>query len=70
MYRVLLAMQIALEPQNRGQQLMKTMVKCENDKFLVITIKHVLGFTVVVNCHGTPKLCAIAHEKCYKTRKQ
>src|SRR5215216_4599624 len=39
MYWVLRAMQIALEPQSRGQQLLKTMVKCENDKFLVIISK-------------------------------
>jgi hypothetical protein len=34
----------------------------KTDKFFLITLKH-------VNCLGTPKLWAIAHENGHKTRK-
>ena len=37
-------------------------IKRENNKFLVITLKHVSGLRIVVNPHGGPKLCAIARE--------
>ena len=60
---VLRAIQIPMEPQNRGQLLMKTAIKHQNADFLVITLKH-------VNCLGTPKLRIIAHENSHKTRKQ
>src|SRR3954470_17031093 len=49
---------------------MKTVVKCENDEFLVITFKHVSGLTVGVNRPSIPKLWAIAHENGHKTRKR
>ena len=48
---------------------MKTTIKCENNKFLVITLKHVSGLRIVVNPHGAPKQCAIAHENGQKTLK-
>jgi len=41
---------------------MKMAIKRENDEFLVITLKHVLGLTVVVNLRRTPKLWVIANE--------
>ena len=49
---------------------MKTAIKRENDKFLVIYLKHVLGLTVVLNRLRTPKPWAIAHENGHKTRKR
>ena len=45
-------------------------IKRENDEFLVISLKHVLGLTVVVNRPGTPKPWAIAHANGHKERKQ
>ena len=48
---------------------MKTTIKHENDKFLVITLKHVPGLKVDVNRPGTIKLWAIAHENGHKMRK-
>jgi hypothetical protein len=49
---------------------MKTSIKHENDEFLVINIKHVLGLTIVVNRPRTTKLWVIAHENGHKERKQ
>ena len=49
---------------------MKIAIKRENDDFLVITLKHVSGFTVILNSHGTPILWAITYENGHKTRKQ
>src|SRR3954462_6312442 len=48
---------------------MKTAIKHENDKHLVITLKHVSGLKVDVNCLGTIKQWAIAHEKGHKMRR-
>jgi hypothetical protein len=48
---------------------MKMTIKHENDDFLVINLKNVLGLKVDVNRPGTPKLWAIAHENGHKTRK-
>ena len=46
---------------------MQTALKGENDKFLAMILKPVLGLTFLVNRPRTPKLWAIAHEKSYKT---
>ena len=43
--------------------------KHENDKFLDITLKHVLFLKVAVNRTRTIKLWAIAHENNHKTGK-
>src|SRR3954463_5185045 len=48
---------------------MKTTKKHENDKFLVITLKHVSGLKVDVNRPETIKLWAMAHENDHKMRK-
>ena len=40
---------------------MNMAIKHENDEFLVINLEHVSVLMVVVNCHRTPKLWAIAH---------
>jgi len=48
---------------------MKTTIKHENDKLLVITLKHVSGLKVDVNCLGTIKQWAIAHENGHKMRR-
>ena len=45
---------------------MKIAIKHENDKFMVITLKHVSGLMVVKNRTITPKPWAIAHENSYK----
>ena len=49
---------------------MKTAIKSENDDFLVMTLKHVSGLTVVVNRPRTPKLWGIAHENGHKAQKR
>ena len=49
---------------------MKTAIKRDKDEFLVISLKHVSGVTVVVNRPRTPKVWAIAHENGHKTRKR
>ena len=49
---------------------MKTAAERENDEFLVITLKHVLGLRIVVNPPRVPKQCPIAHENGRKTRKR
>ena len=61
-------MYIALEHQNYGKFLMKMAIKHENDEFLVITLKHVSGLTVIVNCPRSPKEWAIVHENSHKTK--
>src|SRR4051812_4508494 len=48
---------------------MKTTIKHENDKLLVITLKHVSGLKVDVNCLGTIKQWAIDHENGHKMRR-
>jgi hypothetical protein len=45
---------------------MKTALKCKNDEFLVMPLKHVLGVIDLVNHSATPKLWAIVHENGYK----
>jgi hypothetical protein len=45
---------------------MKTALKCKNDEFLVMPLKHVLGVIDLVNYSATPKLWAIVHENSYK----
>src|SRR3954469_15211610 len=45
---------------------MKTAIKHENDELLVITLKHVSGLKVDINCLGTIKHWAIAHENSHK----
>ena len=66
MNQVLRAMQIALEAQNCGHELMKTTIKHENDEFLFITLKHVSGLKVNVKRPGTPKLWEIAYQNGHK----
>jgi hypothetical protein len=41
---------------------MKTALKCKNDEFFVMPLKHVLRVMDLVNHSGTPKLWAIFHE--------
>jgi hypothetical protein len=48
---------------------MKTAVKCRNDEFLVIPLKHVLSVMDLVNHSGNPKPWAIAHENGLKMQK-
>jgi hypothetical protein len=48
---------------------MKTALKCKNDKFLVVPLKHMLSVMDLVNHYGTPKLLAISHENGPKTQK-
>ena len=48
---------------------MKTTIKHENDKLLVITLKHVSGLKVDENCLGTIKQWAIAHKNGHKMRR-
>src|SRR3954468_20616899 len=50
--------------------LMKTVIKRENDEFLVISIKHVAGLIGLANPLGTQKQWEITHEKGQKTRKR
>jgi hypothetical protein len=45
---------------------MKTALKCKNDEFLVMPLKHVLSVMGLVNYPKTPKLWAIAHENGHK----
>jgi len=48
---------------------MKTAIKCENDEFLVIYLKHVTGLTCLANPTATQKLWAKTHENGHKTQK-
>jgi hypothetical protein len=48
---------------------MKTALKCKNDEFLDMPLKHVLSVMDLVNHSRTPKLWAIAHENGAKTQK-
>jgi hypothetical protein len=45
---------------------MKMALKCKNDEFLVMPLKHVLGVIDLVNHPETPKLWAIVHENGHK----
>jgi hypothetical protein len=45
---------------------MKTELKCKNDEFFVMPLKHVLGVIDLVNHPETPKLWAIVHENSHK----
>jgi hypothetical protein len=47
---------------------MKMTLKCKNDEFLVLPLKHVLSVMGLVNHPRTPKLGAIAHEKAKKCK--
>jgi hypothetical protein len=49
---------------------MKTVVKHENDQFVVITLKSVSSLMVIVNIHATPKLWHVDHENGHQTRKR
>jgi hypothetical protein len=49
---------------------MKMALKCKNDAFLVMPLKHVLSVMDLVNHYGTPKLLAISHENSPKMQKQ
>jgi hypothetical protein len=49
---------------------MKTALKCKNDKFLVMPLKHVLSVMDLVNHSETPKLWAISHENGPNMQKQ
>ena len=44
--------------------------KHENDEFLIITLKHVLGLKISVNGPRIRKLWAISHENGHKTQKR
>jgi hypothetical protein len=45
---------------------MKTALKCKNDEFLCMPLKHVLSVMGLVNHPGTPKLWIIAHKNGHK----
>jgi hypothetical protein len=47
---------------------MKTALKHRNDEFFVTPLKHVLSVMGLVNQLRTPKLWAIAHENCHKSK--
>src|SRR5215216_3659639 len=47
---------------------MKTTLNHKNDEFLVITLKHILGPTIVVNPPRTPNLWAISQKKAVKRK--
>ena len=49
---------------------MKTALKCENDKFSAMALKHLSGPLCLENRTKTPKLWAIAHENGLKTKKR
>jgi hypothetical protein len=40
----------------------KTAIKCKNNEFFIMPLKHVLSVMGLVDHPGTPKLWAIAHE--------
>jgi hypothetical protein len=48
---------------------MKTALKCRNDEFLVMPLKHVLSVMDLVNHSRNPKLLAIAHKNGPKMQK-
>jgi hypothetical protein len=48
---------------------MKMALKCKNDEFLVMPLKHVLTVMDLVYHYGTPKLWAIANENGPKMQK-
>jgi hypothetical protein len=49
---------------------MKMALKCKNDEFLVMPLKHALSVMDLVYHYRTPKLWAIAHENGPKTQKR
>jgi hypothetical protein len=46
---------------------MKMAIKRENNDFLVISLKHESGLTVIINRPRTPKPWATTHENGHKT---
>jgi hypothetical protein len=48
---------------------MKTALKCKNDEFLVMPLKHLLGVIDLVNHPETPKLWATVHKNGHKCKK-
>src|SRR3954463_13563059 len=49
---------------------MKTDIKCENDEFLIVPLKHVWCLMSLVNLPSSSKLCAINHGNGCKMRKR
>jgi hypothetical protein len=47
---------------------MKMALKCKNDEFLVMPLKHVLGVIDLLNQPKTPKLWATVHENGHKRK--
>jgi hypothetical protein len=47
---------------------MKTALKCKNNEFLVMPLKHVLGVINLVNQPETPKLWATVQENGHKCK--
>jgi hypothetical protein len=47
---------------------MKMALKCQNDEFLVMPLKHVLSVMGIVDHPRTPKWWAIAHENGHKCK--
>jgi hypothetical protein len=47
---------------------MKMALKCKNDEFLVIPVKHVLSVMGLQNLPRNPKLWTIAHETAQKRK--
>jgi hypothetical protein len=47
---------------------MKMALKCKNDEFLIMPLKHVLGVIDFVNQLETPKLWATVHENGHKCK--
>jgi hypothetical protein len=47
---------------------MKTVLKCKNDEFLVMPVKHVLTVMDLENHPKNPKLWTIAHETAQKCK--
>jgi hypothetical protein len=47
---------------------MKMALKCKNDEFFVMPLKHVLGAMDFVNHPKTPKIVAIAHKNGHKRK--
>src|SRR3954447_19702437 len=69
MYRVLRAMQIALQTRNSGQLLMKTTIKHENDEFFAYLSNMYRVLRAMQIALEPEKIWAIAHENGHKTRK-
>jgi hypothetical protein len=45
-------------------------LKCKNDEFLVMPLKHVLSVMDLVSHPGIPKLWAVAHENGHKRKNE